>query len=335
MYWQRDLPHCIPDGATVFVTWRLAGTLNVSITKDPDPGKSFVEEDRQLDRMQSGPRWLKDPRIAQIVVSALHHGEDARASYDLYSWVVMPNHVHAVLTPHQRLSEIMQWLKTATATRANRILGTLGTPFWQREYYDHWIRSEKEFFSIVKYIERNPVSAGLVSMPEHWRWSSANTADGKTVSATTIHSGTLTKAMTTVVAGVLEHNGKILICRRRADQPHPLKWEFPGGKLEPGESPQEALIRELREELGIESEAGAEVMRYEFAYPDKQPILLIFIQVPAWHGNFENRIFETILWERPEALSIYDFLEGDAPFLAAFTGPQSKTEHRCVDSATS
>jgi 8-oxo-dGTP diphosphatase len=141
--------------------------------------------------------------------------------------------------------------------------------------------------------------------------------------------------MTTVVAGVLEHNGKILICRRRADQPHPLKWEFPGGKREPGESPQSALIRELHEELGIESEPGAEIMRYEFAYPGKQPILLIFIKVPAWHGNIENQIFETILWQPSEALSNYDFLEGDAPFLTAFIEQRSKTEHRCADSATS
>jgi 8-oxo-dGTP diphosphatase len=141
--------------------------------------------------------------------------------------------------------------------------------------------------------------------------------------------------MTTVVAGVLQHNGKILICRRRADQPHPLKWEFPGGKVEAGESPNAALIRELREELGIESEAGAEIMRYEFAYPARQPISLIFIQVLAWRGNIENRIFETILWESSEALSGYDFLEGDAPFLTVFTGPLSKKEHRCADSATS
>jgi mutator protein MutT len=335
MYWQRDLPHCIPDGATVFVTWRLAGTLPVSFTSDPNPGKVFAQKDRELDRIQSGPRRLKDPHIANIVVAALHHGERARASYDLYSWVVMPNHVHAVLKPHQRLSEIMQSLKTATATRANRILGTPGTSFWQREYYDHWIRSEKEFFSIVNYIERNPVSAGLVSLPEEWPWSSANSADGKTVSATITHSDTVAAEMTTVVAGILERNSKILICRRRADQPHPLKWEFPGGKLEPGESPPAALVRELREELGIESEAGSEIMRYEFVYPGKQPILLIFMRVSTWRGDIENRIFETILWVGREALSGYDFLEGDVPFLTALTGPRSKTELRCADSATS
>jgi 8-oxo-dGTP diphosphatase len=148
--------------------------------------------------------------------------------------------------------------------------------------------------------------------------------------------------MTTVVAGVLERDGMILICRRRADQPHPLKWEFPGGKLEHGESPDAALIRELREELGIESEAGSEIMRYEFAYPLKQPILLIFLEVTAWRGDVENGIFEATRWERPEALSAYDFLEGDAAFLTALSAeaggiscPQSRTARRSADSATS
>jgi 8-oxo-dGTP diphosphatase len=126
--------------------------------------------------------------------------------------------------------------------------------------------------------------------------------------------------MTTVVAGVLERDGEILICRRRDDQPHRLKWEFPGGKLEVGESPQAALIRELREELAIESEPGSEIMRYEFAYPGKQPILLIFLRVSAWHGDIANLIFETILWERAEALTSYDFLEGDARFLISLIG---------------
>ena len=134
--------------------------------------------------------------------------------------------------------------------------------------------------------------------------------------------------MTTVVAGVLEREGKILICRRRADQPHPLKWEFPGGKLEAGESPASALVRELREELGIEAAIGLEVMRYEFAYPGKQPILLIFLPVSGWRGEVENRIFETIVWESTNSLAGYDFLEGDARFLAAFTAPEWRTERR-------
>src|ERR1700744_448505 len=87
--------------------------------------------------------------------------------------------------------------------------------------------------------------------------------------------------VTEVAAGILERDGRILICRRRPDQAHALKWEFPGGKVEPGESPAQALIRELHEELGIQAETGAELMRYEFAYAGKKPILLIFIGIAA------------------------------------------------------
>jgi 8-oxo-dGTP diphosphatase len=122
--------------------------------------------------------------------------------------------------------------------------------------------------------------------------------------------------MTQVVAGILEREGRVLICRRRADQQHALKWEFPGGKIEGDETPQAALIRELREELGIESDAAEEITRYEFSYPGKKPILLIFLRVPGWWGEIENRIFETLTWEPWGRLGEYDFLEGDAPFLA-------------------
>ena len=124
-------------------------------------------------------------------------------------------------------------------------------------------------------------------------------------------------AVSRVVAGILERDGRVLVCRRRADQPHSLKWEFPGGKIEGDETPEAALIRELREELGIESEAAAEITRYEFAYPGKNAILLIFLRVPGWSGNLENRIFAEVTWEEWGHLKDYDFLEGDAPFLAA------------------
>jgi 8-oxo-dGTP diphosphatase len=123
--------------------------------------------------------------------------------------------------------------------------------------------------------------------------------------------------VTTVVAGVIEREGKIFICQRREDQPHALKWEFPGGKVEPGESPEVALVRELEEELGIEAEIDTEVMRYEFSYPEKKPILLIFFAVTQWQGEIENRIFREVRWERREKLKEFDFLEGDAPFIAA------------------
>jgi 8-oxo-dGTP diphosphatase len=126
--------------------------------------------------------------------------------------------------------------------------------------------------------------------------------------------------MTDVVAGLLEDRGRVLICRRRQDQAHPLKWEFPGGKVESGESAEAALIRELGEELGIDASAGPELMRYEFSYAGKKPILLIFRRVFAWRGEIENRIFDEVAWARPEELAGYDFLEGDARFIEFFTG---------------
>jgi 8-oxo-dGTP diphosphatase len=130
----------------------------------------------------------------------------------------------------------------------------------------------------------------------------------------------LSKPQTVVAAGILRRAGRILICQRRAEQDHALKWEFPGGKLEPGETPAEALVRELKEELGIDAAAPIELTRYEFAYPNKRPILLVFLEVPAWEGDIVNRIFERMEWAAPEELAGYDFLEGDVDFLAWVNG---------------
>lgn len=125
----------------------------------------------------------------------------------------------------------------------------------------------------------------------------------------------MTPPSTIVVAGILQRDGAILICRRRADQPHALKWEFPGGKVERDETPISALQRELQEELGIDSDPATEITRYQYTYPGKNPILLIFLRVTVWRGNIENRIFDQMLWELPNRLRFFDFLEGDIPFL--------------------
>lgn len=124
--------------------------------------------------------------------------------------------------------------------------------------------------------------------------------------------------MRTVVAGVLNRDGRVLIARRRADQNHALKWEFPGGKVEPGETPEAALIRELREELGIESARGDEIARYEFAYPGGRPILLIFYSVCSWAGEISNLIFSRLEWVEPRRFREFDFLEGDELFIDAY-----------------
>ena len=126
--------------------------------------------------------------------------------------------------------------------------------------------------------------------------------------------------MTTVVAGILERDGKVLACRRRSDQDHGGKWEFPGGKVEAGESPAEALIRELREELGIEARVGAEIERYEFAYPGRKAILLIFLRVESWAEKLDTSFFAEACWRAPERLGELDFLEGDQPFLRRMSG---------------
>ena len=120
---------------------------------------------------------------------------------------------------------------------------------------------------------------------------------------------------TLVVAGVLEREGLVLICQRRDGQRHPLKWEFPGGKVERGEEPRRALERELREELDIEAQAGEEIGRYEYRYPQRGPILLIFYRVTEFQREPRNLEFQQIVWVEPRRLLEYDFLEGDRDFI--------------------
>jgi len=91
----------------------------------------------------------------------------------------MPNHVHALLTPHVDLWQVTKWIKGASVRRANQILHRSSAPFWQAESFDHWARSGMEFEHFLNYMEINPVRAGLVSEPSQWRFSSwANPATG-------------------------------------------------------------------------------------------------------------------------------------------------------------
>ena len=126
---------------------------------------------------------------------------------------------------------------------------------------------------------------------------------------------TSTKLTILVVAAVIEKEGKILIGQRRNGARHALKWEFPGGKVEKGETPREALARELKEELEIEAAIGPEVSRYEVRYPKRPPILLIFHRVSEYAGEMQNRVFERVVWEEAARLPTYDFLEGDVDFV--------------------
>ncbi len=118
-----------------------------------------------------------------------------------------------------------------------------------------------------------------------------------------------------VVAGLMESNGKLLIAQRNRSHRDGLKWEFPGGKMEKGESAQAALVRELKEELGIEAEIGPELARYEYAYPDGITLLLIFLRVSGFRGSIGNGFFEQIRWEERNNLLQFDFLDGDRDFV--------------------
>ena len=176
-WYRRRLPHWIPDDAILFVTWRLAGSQPPRapevLTVDNTGRAPFIRRHQGLDQLHFGPTWLRDPRVAGMLVNAIQHGETVRRFYDLYAWVIMPNHVHTIFRPRVAMPYIMRWLKGTTGRRANRILGRVGTPFWQDESFDHWIRTSEELNYLIAYVESNPVKAGLIGADEPWPWSSA------------------------------------------------------------------------------------------------------------------------------------------------------------------
>ncbi len=121
----------------------------------------------------------------------------------------------------------------------------------------------------------------------------------------------------TVVAALIFRDSKILICQRRREDSHGLQWEFPGGKVEPGESLEEALRRELREELGVEATIGEEIFRTRHRYRDFQSELeLIFLRASvAPSAPMQNLVFERFEWADLSTLPAYDFLEADKEFV--------------------
>jgi 8-oxo-dGTP diphosphatase len=117
--------------------------------------------------------------------------------------------------------------------------------------------------------------------------------------------------MKRVVAGLIVKDGKVLVCQRTRHQTMPLKWEFPGGKIEEGEQPRDALRRELEEELGILANVGDEVKRIQHEYPNGGMVELRFFVVRGFQREIENRIFKDMQWADPKDLPKFDFLEAD------------------------
>jgi REP element-mobilizing transposase RayT len=176
---RRHLPHLYELYQPLFVTFRLHGSLpagrefpKLSMTS----GKAFVCMDRLLGSHCAGPTYLRMPAIAGLVVDAVEQG--SLSSYLLHAWVVMPNHVHLLITPHSGVPKLLQKLKGSTARAANKLLGQTGRPFWQEESYDHLVRNSDEFARIENYIVQNPVQAGLARTAEEYLWSSASSPGG-------------------------------------------------------------------------------------------------------------------------------------------------------------
>jgi REP element-mobilizing transposase RayT len=194
------LPHVKREGASYFVTFRLADSLPKEVLLEFEREKT--ERLRRLQHFKScgetindseeeivrdfsrkiegyldhgvGACHLRRPEIADLVANAMRHFHERR--YVLHDWVVMPNHVHAIIwpMPNHLLSYILKSWKQFTSRRAKRMLNMGGEPFWQAESYDHWIRNDEEKARIAHYIRNNPVAAGLCARPEDWKWTSAH-----------------------------------------------------------------------------------------------------------------------------------------------------------------
>jgi mutator protein MutT len=118
--------------------------------------------------------------------------------------------------------------------------------------------------------------------------------------------------MITVVAALIRDNGKLLVCQRKRGTSFAMMWEFPGGKVKPGETLKQALVRELEEELGTQATIGSEVYRAQHRYAElSEPIELIFFHAQLNPRSVRNLVFQEILWREPSSLSELNFLPAD------------------------
>ena len=120
--------------------------------------------------------------------------------------------------------------------------------------------------------------------------------------------------MLVVVAAVAEREGRVMLCQRLPNAHNGLKWEFPGGKLEPGEGPEAALARELREELDVGAAVGRVRDAVYYRYPDRD-VLVLFYGCEITEGAPKTLGCNAIAWVTPEEMAGYNFAGADLAFV--------------------
>lgn len=175
-YTRGYLPHFDGGQTSQFVTVRLCDSMPQELLDkwrkaDLTDAAFRRNVERYLDAGY-GKCWLKEPQVASMVEESLIYLDEK--SYRLISWVIMPNHVHVLFTPNtdSHLDEILHSFKSYTAHKANKLLGRTGQ-FWQHESFDRYIRNTRHFYSVIRYIEKNPVKARLCADATDWLFGSA------------------------------------------------------------------------------------------------------------------------------------------------------------------
>lgn len=135
-----------------------------------------------------------------------------------------------------------------------------------------------------------------------------------------------------VVAAIIARGGQLLACQRSRKSRFALKWEFPGGKVQQGETPQAALERELREELGVQARIGMEIFRTEYKYAQmREAVELIFFEAFVEAAAIQNLIFEKVEWVDPANLAEIDFLEADRELIGKLASREIQVSQETRD----
>lgn len=174
-YYRNRLPHIVPLGGCFFITFCTYDSIPIHMAisrKEENFIGTFKKHDSIYDRRQ--PHFdLTQPDLAKIITNTIKKYD--QNFYELLYYCIMPNHVHLVINTGFRedpvhLSKIMYWIKWGSSIEINKMLNRSGV-FWQKDSYDHVIRSDRELAAIGAYILENPVKAGKVKYWEDWPYS--------------------------------------------------------------------------------------------------------------------------------------------------------------------